>query len=353
MYLALYIFALFTIQSASSACYDRCYQTSVAIIPVEGSRYAYNGAISISSNVFIIEKSHQRLQSFHPMIFYVNHNGSANSIMDSITTPIKVFWSAADAGSMSAVSIDQLIVSEMEVYRYQIISTRNQFYRGDQTIITNHNSMEFYRGRYPDPIQTICTWNAIIRFSADKMVWIFYHEAATLQLEVKKDEISFEFVGVEMRNYEQLFLTLPGERFEPSDNISISYHDEKVEKFVAISVWQVALVNRCEGPEGVTERTITYETPNYGKSYEEDCLTCRHGLVDQRRHMVLVKISDNWTTQPVTTVAPPGENHDDQIDADHDNHFHIHSSASHLLAPKILALFLWSSHFLALIIFGV
>ena len=271
------------------------------------------------------------------MIFYVNHNGSADSIMDSITTPIKVFWSDADAGSMSAMSIDQLIVSEMEVYRYRIISTRNQIYRRDQTIITNHNSMEFYRGRYPDPIQTICTWNAIIRFSGDKMVWIFYHEAATLQLEIKKDEISFEFIGVEMRNYEQLFVTLPGERFEPSDNISVSYSDEKVEKAAVISVRQVALVNRCEGPKDVTERTITYETPNYGKSYEENCWTCRHGLVDQRRHMVLVKISDNQTVEPATTKAPPGEDHDDQIDADHDDHFYIHSSASPLLASKILA----------------
>lgn len=306
MYLALYIFALFTIQSASSACYYRCYQTSVAIIPVEGSKYVYSGAISISSNAFIIEKSHQRLQSFHPMIFYVNHNGSADSIMDSITTPIKVFWSDVDEKNMSAMSIDQLIVSEMEVFRYRIISTRNQFYRGDQTIITNHNSMEFYRGRYPDPIQTICTWNAIIRFSGDKMVWIFYHEAATLQLEIKNDELSLEFIGVEMRNYEQLFLTLPGERFEPSDNISVSYYDEKVEKAAVISVWQVALVNRCEGPKGVTERTMTYETPNYGKWYEKNCWTCRHGLVDQRRHMVLVKISENETIEPVTTVAPPG-----------------------------------------------
>ena len=320
-------------------CYEKCYMTSVAVIPKQDSLFVFNGVIEISSDAFYFERYHQLLQSFHPMIFNINARGEIHSIMNNLSTPIKLFWSGLNAGKESAIQVDHIVVSEMEISEYQILSTRNIFYFPRDPKIMNQKSGLFYRQPNFDSFQKICTWNAIIDFSNPKMKYEFNH-FGTFNLEINKEEASFEYVNVKMKSEEKLWLTLPGLEYEPDNEISVGYYDGNAERDMAISVFNVTLLNKCEGRTGIYERKIVYETPNYGKIFKDANIpcrehwTCREGLVDQRRNMKLVNVSDIDSFIPKATVAPPVDNCDDP-DCDFD---HGHSSASHLIASVFLNL---------------
>lgn len=90
----------------------------------------------------------------------------------------------------------------------------------------------------------------------------------------------FEFVGVRMHNDEQLFLALPESHHDPEDFVSVSHYDGNSQKDMSISVHKVTLIQKCENRTGVYNRSIVYETPNYGQSWNTSCWEYRHGLVD-------------------------------------------------------------------------
>lgn len=325
-------------------CYGKCYMTSVAVIPKQDSFPVFNGVIKISSDALYFERYRQRLQSFHPMIFNINPRGETHSIMNNLSTPIKLMWSALNAGKESAIQVDHLVVSEMEISERQILSTRNKFYFPKDPKIINQKSGLFYQELNFDSLEKICTWNAIIGFSDPKMEYEFNY-IGTFNLEIKKEKVSFEYVNVKMESEAKLWLTLPGLEYEPGNEISVGYYDGNAEKDMAISVFNVTLLNKCEGKTGIYERKIVYETPNFGKIFKDANIpcrensTCREGLVDQRRNMKLVNISDIDSFIPKATVAPPEDNCDDpDDDCDFD---HGHSSASHLIASVFLNLLIF------------
>lgn len=54
------------------------------------------------------------------MIFNINARIETHSIMNNLSTPIKLFWNDLNARKESAIKVDHLVVSEMEISEYQI-----------------------------------------------------------------------------------------------------------------------------------------------------------------------------------------------------------------------------------------
>lgn len=158
------------------------------------------------------------------MIFNINATGQTHSIMNNLSTPIKLFWSDLNAGKGSALQVDHLVVSEVEISEYQILSTRNIFYSPEEPKIINQRSGLFYREPNSDSFLKIYTWNAIIRFSNPKMEYVFNY-IGTFNWEMNGEEISFEYVNVKMESEEKLCLTLPGLEYEPENEILLGYCD--------------------------------------------------------------------------------------------------------------------------------